>query len=223
MKRTFEIKSYSLESFVCALLLMFLSFSILPISISIIDSPNETESEFMRVYVAKDENISERKNETNVSKSVALPISNSATTSRYKSIETPALDFKSLDVGEPNLSVAVGFSISSFGAGNFSGDSGKIIAFALDSLDKIPARLNSVKINYPRDLLRRGVEGEVRLNVIIDEAGNLQVDSVASSTNTAFESAAIVAASKLKYETPTRNGKPVRACFILPIPFKIIR
>ena len=72
-------------------------------------------------------------------------------------------------------------------------------------------------------MLRRGVEGEVRLNVIIDEQGNIEVESVVSSTNSRFEESAIASASKLKYEIPLRGGKPVRAKFVLPIPFKILK
>ena len=80
-----------------------------------------------------------------------------------------------------------------------------------------------MKIKYPADMLRRGIEGEVRLNVIIDEQGNLEVESVASSTDKKFETSAIASASKFKYEIPLRDGKPVRAKFVLPIPFKILK
>ena len=44
MKASFDIKSYSLESFCCALLLMFASFSVLPFSVAIVEEKEESES-----------------------------------------------------------------------------------------------------------------------------------------------------------------------------------
>ncbi len=223
MKGDFDIKSYSIESFVCALLLVFASFSILPLSVSIVKSDDVKTTELVRVYTRSD--LEPEKTSENPKKKT-LHIAQMSRTNASEVREnfiTPTLDFSSVNVGEPNLSATADFSISSFGSvGNVFGN-GEIMTFELDSLDKIPRRLNSVKINYPRDLLRRGVEGEVKLNVIIDEYGTVDVESVEFSSDKKFESAAVSAASKLKYEVPMRGGKPVRARFVLPIPFKILK
>ena len=95
--------------------------------------------------------------------------------------------------------------------------------FELASLDKIPKRLNSVKINYPKNLLKRGIQGTVVLVVVIDENGFLSVEKVEKSDYAEFDEQAIYAAQKLRYEPPTINGKPVRARFTLPIPFRILK
>ena len=113
------------------------------------------------------------------------------------------------------------FSAALFGAPEESNFSAEI--FSVDMLDKIPRRLNSVMPAYPRQMLRRGVEGEVSLSVVIDQTGALSVEGVVSATNDFFRDSAVEAARKFVYEPPTRNGKPVRARFVLPIPFKISR
>ncbi len=223
MNGDFYIKSYSVESFVCALLLTFMSFSILPLSVSIIESRDKKSTELVKVYsrqdlVNKNKSESHKKNELPI-----VQISGVNVSDVHEICVAPALDFSLLKVGSPNLSADSDFSISTFGVYDGSLEGGEIMTFELDSLDKIPRRLNSVKVNYPRDLLRRGVEGEVKLNVIIDEFGDVEVESVAFSSDKKFELAAIIAASKLKYEVPTRGGKAVRARFELPIPFKILK
>ncbi len=95
--------------------------------------------------------------------------------------------------------------------------------FGLASLDKIPKRLNSVKIDYPKNLLKRGIQGTVVLLVVIDERGFLSVEKVEKSGHEEFTESAINAAQKLRYEPPTIDGKLVKARFTLPIPFRILK
>lgn len=223
MKADFDIKSYSLESFVCALLLMVASFSVLPLSVAIVDVKEESPTELVRIFSREDvpENQTSKRQNTH-----SLPIENIALKSQVNpmpSVEISSPDFSSLNIGLPNLSGGADFKITSFGTEVGELATSGIVAFELSGLDKIPRRLNNVRIKYPPDMLRRGVEGEVRLNVIIDEQGNIEVESVVSSTNSRFEESAIASASKLKYEIPLRGGKPVRAKFVLPIPFKILK
>ena len=223
MNANFEIKSYSLESIVCALLLMFASFSVLPLSVAIVEVKDESPVELVRVYSRDDF----QKEQTNRKQnSVSLPNANFAMQARERavpSIDVASPDFSSVKVGLPDLKSGTNFEITSFGVDVGELGNSDIVVFELSGLDKIPRRLNNVHVKYPADMLRRGIEGEVRLNVIIDELGNLEVESVASSTNTRFEESAIKSASKFKYEIPMRAGKPVRAKFVLPIPFKILK
>ena len=95
--------------------------------------------------------------------------------------------------------------------------------FELAELDKVPQLRRKANIKYPDSLLKRGIEGEVRLLVIIDEGGRIEVENVESSSDKLFTQSALEAVKKLLYETPLKNGRPVRAKFILPIPFKISR
>ena len=95
--------------------------------------------------------------------------------------------------------------------------------FNVDMLDKTPKRLDTIAIEYPKRMLKLGVEGDVRLSVLILENGEVRVEKVLNSTNNFFSESAIVAASRFIYETPLRNGKPVKARFVLPIPFRIVK
>ena len=223
MNANFEIKSYSLESIICALLLMFASFSVLPLSVAIVEVKDESPVELVRVYSRDDF----QKEQTNRKQnSVSLPNANFAMQARERavpSIDVASPDFSSVKVGLPDLKSGTNFEITSFGVDVGELGNSDIVVFELSGLDKIPRRLNNVHVKYPADMLRRGIEGEVRLNVIIDEMGNLEIESVASSTNARFEESAIKSASKFKYEIPMRAGKPVRAKFVLPIPFKILK
>ena len=221
MKASFDIKSYSLESFCCALLLMFASFSVLPFSVAIVEEKEESAPTLVRVYSREDKQNSTK--ETQLKKSLQKEMPTLNTQARSPSVVVPSLDFSSLNIGLPNLTAGTDFKITAFEIGADGIANTGIVAFELSGLDKIPRRLNNVKIKYPADMLRRGIEGEVRLNVIIDEQGNLEVESVASSTDKKFETSAIASASKFKYEIPLRDGKPVRARFVLPIPFKILK
>lgn len=222
MKITFESGSYSLRSLFCALLLAFASFSILPLSVALLPAEKKTESELVRVY-SQAENFPEKTANAAVPSASLRVAAPSGVRGEPSSVDAPPLDFSAVGVFAPNLSSNADLNLSDFGGTALPREGTGIATFELASLDKIPRRLNNVAIKYPPDLLRRGIEGEVRLSVIIDESGNLSVESVESSTDKAFEANAVAAASKLKYEPPTKNGRPVRAKFVLPIPFKIIQ
>jgi hypothetical protein len=180
MNANFEIKSYSLESIVCALLLMIASFSVLPLSVAIVEVKDESPVELVRVYSRDD---FQKKQTSRTQNSVSLPNANFAMQARERavpSIDVASPDFSSGKVGLPDLKSGTNFEITSFGVDVGELGNSDIVVFELSGLDKIPRRLNNVHVKYPADMLRRGIEGEVRLNVIIDELGNLEVESVAS-------------------------------------------
>jgi len=231
MNATFDTGSYYARSVVCAAVLAFAAFSVLPLSIAAASKPSREET-LVRVYSLK----------AAAPKGEAAKGSAGAPAAPSKSSETAlpkpsevSVDFSKIGIEIPRFAEnPEAFSLNSFGS-NGSGGSAlglgeglgggltDIKIFDITSLDKIPRRLNSAEIKYPPSLLRRGQEGEVRLNVLLDEGGNLEVESVESSTDGLFEASAIESASKLKYEPPTKNGEPVRARFVLPIPFKIMK
>ena len=146
---------------------------------------------------------------------------------RARSADSPAHspDFASVSDGVPSFGGTGGASLDAdfFGFSDGIGAAAEIEIFALDALDSIPRRLDSTKVRYPPKMLSRGAEGEVRLNVVIDESGNARVDSVEYASRPEFVECAVAAASKFRYEPPKKNGRAVRAKFILPIPFKILK
>ena len=75
---------------------------------------------------------------------------------------------------------------------------------------------------YPPKLKRQGVEGEVKLLVMIDENGKVSVVEVVSSTHPDFVNASRRAAENSVYQPPTKNGKKVKVQFYLPIRFTLL-
>ena len=140
-------------------------------------------------------------------------------------VEVPTINSSSLSLPEASISVSkndVGdFSLAMFStetANNFTSD-----IFELDMLDSVPRRLDKTVVSYPKQMLKRGIEGSVKLRVLIDSTGVVSIESVISATNSYFEKVALKAVEKFLYEAPLRNGKPVKARFVLEVPFKIIR
>lgn len=131
-------------------------------------------------------------------------------------------DFSSLAVSAPGLTgdFSGNFEFADFKAAPASPEA---VTFELSELDRIPRRIFAARAKYPPELLKRGIEGEVRLSVLILEDGSVEVEGVERSTDSRFEACAIEAAASLRFESPTKNGKAARARFILPVPFRILK
>lgn len=148
-------------------------------------------------------------------------------------VEFPQIDSAALRLSRPDLSkfarAATDGSGSGFGGGSFAILGSQTLSdsdlssdvFALDMLDKIPRRLDTTAVEYPKQMLRRGVEGDVELLVFIDRTGVVTVEKIVSATNKYFGESAAAAADKFVYEPPMRKGRAVCARFVLPIPFRI--
>ena len=94
--------------------------------------------------------------------------------------------------------------------------------FDVIELDRTPRRVQTVMPDYPTDLLTRGVTGSVTLVIIIDEKGAVTVESVADwKGDRGFIQPTRLALTKCRYETPTKDGKPVRARYKVTIPFTL--
>lgn len=134
----------------------------------------------------------------------------------------PPLDLSQLEMAlNPGMGgeFAGAFSVDGF---DVAGDAqSEIMTFELSDLDERPRLVSGSPPRYPQDLLRQRVEGVVRLRVMLDENGRVQVQSVLSATRSAFEQPAIVAAESFRYTPPTKNGQPARAVFNLPIHFEL--
>lgn len=228
MKCTFENPKTRARSMSFALLLALSVFSILPFSQTMSAKPKK---EFKNESFTKLETVllSEKRPAT-LMPPAPPSFQNQASTAVAKMEilqDTPmvskafspcsveSFDFlKSSDFAETGT--LEGFSFS----GEISQDL-KFEVFEFSQLDKVPKRVNRVSVKYPPSLLARGIEGKVEMLVLIDENGNLTLEKILKSTNPEFEESAKNAVKNLKYESPVRDGKPVRARFILPMPFTI--
>lgn len=76
---------------------------------------------------------------------------------------------------------------------------------------------------YPPRCLRLGLEGTVRVRVLVGEDGRPQEVTIGkSSGEAALDEAAMEAVRYWRFEAAKRNGVPVRAWAVVPIEFKLI-
>ncbi|WP_334318983.1 TonB family protein [Termitidicoccus mucosus] len=74
---------------------------------------------------------------------------------------------------------------------------------------------------YPRAMLTSRLVGEVVVQFVVDEKGDVINPVVVRSNNPGFEEAAINAMLKWKFNPATKNGKPVRMELQMPITFNL--
>lgn len=218
MSATFNIRENKFISTLAAAGLVIATFSILPISLVGIEKHNKNFA-YTKVYsLPKSVQKQELANRANN----ALKTPPLRAEIPTENISKMSVDFSQVGELNANLSIGaaeIGERIFQEGAADSSLFANA--AFELSELDSVPKLLKGAKIKYPQKLYRRGIEGEVRLSVEINKNGRVEVLGVESSTDELFTKSALQSVGDFLYETPQKNGKPVRAKFILPIPFKI--
>ena len=124
-----------------------------------------------------------------------------------------------------NLDVSPGdfkaqFSLNQFNpvTNNFEGE----LVFSLHELDRNPNVLKRGILRYPTHLKKKGVEGEVKLLVQINEKGSVEVLEIVSYTHPDFIEPSKKAAESSTYEAPKRNGEPVKVQFYLPVRYSLL-
>ncbi len=211
MAENFENPNTKLKSACFSVALVFAVFSLLPVSRSFSGETLKEERKLTKVNL----------NSLNVA-----GVSKSESFSKSGSFSAP----------NPNFSISLPkFSPESFldsdyfvgevpevGSGKFSPEKLEYDEWEI-RFDDLPRRLSGGVAKYPPKLLRRGLEGEVKLLVEIDENGSVKVIDVLSSSGDLFTASARKAAETSKYEPPTKNGVPTKARFVLPVPFRIER
>lgn len=76
---------------------------------------------------------------------------------------------------------------------------------------------------YPPRCLRMGIEGRVKVRVLVGENGRPQEVALGeSSGESALDQAAMDAVRQWRFEPAKRNGVPVRAWAVVPVEFKLI-
>lgn len=135
----------------------------------------------------------------------------------------PMLDLSQLESAlNPGLGGAAtaAFDLDAFSSAINTGDELQI--FDVIELDRTPRIVKRVMPEYPQDLLLNGVTGSVSLVIIIDQQGEVTVESVADwSGSRDFIQPTRIALSKCRFEVPTKDGQPVRARYKITIPFQI--
>ncbi len=93
--------------------------------------------------------------------------------------------------------------------------------FNISELDRVPEPIVQAQPDYPFELKRAGIDGQVRMGFIVDSHGEVILPYVVSSTNNGFERAAIEAVKKWKFRPGMKNGRKVNTRVEQPISFKV--
>jgi len=93
-------------------------------------------------------------------------------------------------------------------------------AFGLNELDDVPRLLTSLKINFPKSLVRKGIRKiTVELDVLIDENGKVVLRNIISNPYPEFEPIIQNLMQKARFTAPKKAGISVRAVFNWPLEF----
>jgi len=90
--------------------------------------------------------------------------------------------------------------------------------------DQQPAPIKKVPAVYPPDLKKKGIEGKVVVEFIVDYSGNVAEAYVIDESKNApwqFQYAAVVAVWQWKFRPGIKDGRPVSARMQLPFIFEM--
>ena len=96
-----------------------------------------------------------------------------------------------------------------------------IQVFDISKLDQIPSPKFQPSPQYPFEMRRAGVTGEVVVDFIVTDTGDVRNAYAARSTAREFESAAIQAVSKWKFRPGKRGGHAVNTHMQVPVGFTL--
>ena len=96
-----------------------------------------------------------------------------------------------------------------------------IEVFDLSKLDQQPVARFQARPQYPFEMRRAGIAGEVVVDFIVDHTGDVQNAFSMRSSQREFENAAIQAVSKWKFKPGRKGGRNVNTHMQVPIVFTL--
>jgi protein TonB len=96
-----------------------------------------------------------------------------------------------------------------------------IEVFDLSKLDQQPVARFQARPQYPFEMRRAGIAGEVVVDFIVDSNGDVQNAFSIRSSQREFETAAIQAVSKWKFKPGRKGGRNVNTHMQVPIVFTL--
>jgi protein TonB len=96
---------------------------------------------------------------------------------------------------------------------------GKI--FDPSQLDRQPVPISQTRPNYPFEMRRNDISGQVVVDFIVDAGGHVDRALAASSSNREFESAAVSAVSKWRFQPGRKAGHAVNTHMQVPVVFTL--
>jgi protein TonB len=84
-----------------------------------------------------------------------------------------------------------------------------------------PVVVKEVRPAYPRDMMREGIRGSVRLAIEVKADGTVGRVNVTKGLHPRFDKAAMDAARRWQFKPGTKNGKPVGVTTELEMTFDV--
>ena len=90
------------------------------------------------------------------------------------------------------------------------------------AVDRLPTAIRLVTPDYPPLAREAGIEGTVRVKVVIDDDGKvIDLQVIWSDVTASMERAAIAAAKRSRFEPGRQGLHPVRAAVVIPFRFRL--
>lgn len=127
------------------------------------------------------------------------------------------------------LEISMNADVSGLAGGDFTVPSYSLkdeiqeMVFEMKDLTVRPRAVFQGEPQYPPEMKRNGISGEVRLQFIIRPNGTTSDIKVLSSSHPAFEEPTIRAVRKWRFEAGEKNGKKVPVYARITIPFNVSR
>ena len=93
--------------------------------------------------------------------------------------------------------------------------------FDISKLDQQPVARFQARPQYPFEMRRAGISGEVLVDFIVDTNGDVRNAYAVKSSQREFEAAAVQAVSKWKFKAGRKNGHAVYTHMQVPIVFTL--
>lgn len=119
----------------------------------------------------------------------------------------------------PGIAKVTGLSTIPSGPPSLNRNIGKI--FDPSQLERVPVAKTQMQPNYPYEMKRDGVEGEVTVCFIVDVNGDVLAPYAAASSRREFEAPAVQAVSKWKFKPGWKGGRAVNTRMSVPLVFAI--
>lgn len=88
-------------------------------------------------------------------------------------------------------------------------------------LDRPPRVKFQISPDYPASMRHDGIEGEVLVELLVDETGRVIDAKIVRSTHHDFEGPVLRAVSRWRFDSGTRHGTPVKFRMIAPLNFSL--
>jgi protein TonB len=96
-----------------------------------------------------------------------------------------------------------------------------IEVFDISKLDQQPVARFQARPQYPFEMRRAGIAGEVLVDFIVDSNGDVRNAYAVRSSQREFEAAAVQAVSKWKFRPGKKSGRNVNTHMQVPIVFTL--